>query len=906
VVNAQEVNRAPSQSLEQALQGKVLGAQINMNSGAPGGGGQIQVRGVTSVLGNGQPLVVVDGVIFSNESYSSGANTVTGATSATPLASTQDAVVNRLADLNPQEIESIEILKSAAATALYGSRATNGVVVIRTKRGAPGQTRTNLTQRVGTQNMLRKLGHRKFSDVETVVDLPYGNGGNEQAVAYLNSAFPNGTIPASANIDLEGEFYNNSRPSYETNLNISGGTERTQFFSAVTNRNEQGLAPRTGAELLAGRFNIDHGFSSRLRASLGTNVTRNVLRRGLSNNDNTGTSPVYLFGYTPAVIDLRQRNAETGTYTRNPFNGGGNAVGNPFETFSFLRYTENVLRTTGSGNLTYTAVESPRNRLTLTLQGGYDRFNQGGDLFSPAFLQFEGNDTFFGRAGASTIDQTNYNYFAAATHVLTPGRIGSFTTSVTGGYEQQGADITRIRARGIQPGITNPFVSGAAQVTDQTGDAFVFRDQFVNVGEQVLAFGERLALNAGVRVDRSSANGDREQWYAWPRVSGSFLVNTPFVPRLDNVKFRAGWGNTGNRPRFTDRFLLLQTGTSIGGQTTLERNPTVNNPSIKPERLTETEVGADFVGFGQRVTFEATYYDRTITDLLFTAPVAPTTGFTQAVINSGELKNEGVELGMNLIPVQTRSVTWTSRTGFTRNRQAVEKLPTSVPRFNVPGSFGAPFGRNAIVAGQRTTYIFGNIPVNPTTGEALPRNYFALNPSAVAGTDYAVRDTVGGDANPQFTMFFNNSVNVGRFTVSAVVDWRKGGDVVNMTNLLFDEGGNSRDYDNASPVASQSLGEFRYAAWNNGNDYRAYQQKGTNVRLREVQLAYDVPQAFARRLRANTMNVSLQGRNLLMATKYWGYDPEFNNFGNTNLNRFIDLAPFPSVRQFSFQVNLAY
>ncbi|PYO87262.1 MAG: SusC/RagA family TonB-linked outer membrane protein, partial [Gemmatimonadetes bacterium] len=165
-VSSDELNRAPAQALEQSLQGKVPGATISMNSGAPGGGGQVQIRGATSILGQGQPLFVVDGVIISNDAISDGANSVTGAgsrTSSAGIGSNQDALVNRLADLNPDEIESIEVLKSAAATAMYGSRATNGVVVIRTKRGAPGTTpQFNLTSRIGRSVAYRLLGTRQF------------------------------------------------------------------------------------------------------------------------------------------------------------------------------------------------------------------------------------------------------------------------------------------------------------------------------------------------------------------------------------------------------------------------------------------------------------------------------------------------------------------------------------------------------------------------------------------------------------------------------------------------------------------------------------------------------------------------------------------------------------------------
>lgn len=909
VVNTEEVTRAPAQSLEQALQGKVLGAKIDMNSGAPGGGAQIQIRGVSSVLGNSQPLIVVDGVIISNEGFSSGANSVSGASGGLN-GSGQDAVVNRLADINPSEIESLEVLKSAAATALYGSRATNGVVVIRTKRGAAGTSRFTLSQRVGTQDPLRYLGHRTFTSVDQVVNLPYGNGSSGEA--YLNAAFPSGAIPASGNYSLEKEYFDQRTPSYQTVGTVTAGTDRTSVFSSATLQRENGLSKRSSAQLMAGRFNVDQTITPRLRASVGANVTRNLLRRGLSNNENTGTTPTYSFGYTPGVIDLSQRDS-AGNFVENPFNGGGNSTGNPFEVAQFLRLDETVWRANGALTLNYTPVETPRHRVALQTQFGFDRFQQDGDLYSPGFLQNEGADTFFGRAAQTNINSQNYNYNGNVTYTFTPGRIASFTTTAGAGYEQQGFDLARYLARGLLPGVTRPQVGGSPNLRAE-GNRELFRDENLLVTEQIVAFDERLSLVGGVRLDRSSANGDRDKYWAWPRGSASYRLDTPFLPFLDNVKLRGGYGLTGNRPRFTDRFVVFGTGGSVAGVNALVTNQAVNNPDVRPEQLAETEFGTDWSFLRQRATVEATYYDRTITHLLFTAPLAFSTGYGTQVLNTGRLSNRGFELGLAGVPVQGRTVTWTSRINMTKNRQKVDQLPAQIPRFTVPGSFGAAYGRNAIVSGLRTTAIFVNVPYTVTKnaqgvtvpGVPQPKYYFANNPDAVRGVDFVTVDTVAGDANPRLLTNFNNTVSFKRLSVNFTVDWRLGGDVVNMTNNLYDEGGNSRDYDDPSPVAGLTLGEYRYNSFFGGQDGRTYLQSGTNLRLRDAAVNYDAPEQWARVVRARSMRLSLQGRNLLMRTKYWGYDPEFNNFGNTNLNRFIDLAPYPGVRQFSLSVDLGY
>ena len=917
-VDNADITRAPAQSLEQGLQGKVLGASINLNSGAPGGGGQIQIRGVTSILGNGQPLFIVDGIIVSNDGFSSGANTVTGAGGGA-TATAQDAVVNRLADINPQEIESIEILKSAAATAIYGSRATNGVVVIKTKRGAPGQARFNLTQRVGVASPLKLLGARVWTSVDDVINdagvADYFGGRLPSDPIFAN--FPGGVITAAQNRDLQENFFSNRKPSYETTANISGGSESLQYFVGATNRQEVGLADRTGARLQSIRANVDQSWSSKFKTSVSLNITRNVLNRGLSNNDNTFTSPIYAFGYTPSIFDLDRRDPVTGAFRENPLNGGGNAASNPFQTFEFLKVTEDVFRQTGSATQFFIPVANDKNTVTFSVVGGFDRFQQIGDVVSPGFLQYEGGaDGFVGRATKSSINVLNYNIQGSGSWTYNASK-ASFTTSAGASYERQGAETLRLRSRGILPGTTT---SGQGTIDGSNGFN-EFRDQALFANEQILALNNKLAINAGVRADRSSANGDVSKFYVFPRASASYNVDN--IGAIDNVKFRAGYGETGNRPRFADRDVTLATGSVIGGSPSVVTAGLVGNIGIRPETLKEFEGGVDVTLFNQKVQLEATGYSRRITNQLLQPQVAPSTGVSNLIVNAGRLKNEGVELGLTFVPVNSTDLQWQARTTFQKNVQRVVDLPNTIPPFPVPGSFGAAFGRNRIANGQLTTAIWGNAPVD-ANGAYLPVGIYVTNPGAVV----ARRDTIIGDANPDFQMFFNNSLTYKRVTLGFTWDWRKGGDVSSLTQLLYDEGGNSRDF--VTPITSADqinragvpggqvsaadaaasafprLGDFRYAAWNGGQDARAYILDGSFVRLRDVSLSYDAPRAVAASVGARSLRVNLQGRNLLLFSKFWSFDPEFNNFGNTNLNRFIDLAPFPGARQFAVSVDVGF
>lgn len=879
-VNSAELNRVPARSLESNLAGKVAGARMFENSGAPGGGAQIQIRGSTSVLGQGDPLYVVDGVIISNANISSGLAAVSR--SAGTVASNQDQVVNRLADLNPNDIESIEVLKSAAASAIYGSRATNGVVVITTKRGKAGQARWNVTQRVGTQSAMRLLSSRRFGTFADVADWTGGPVGDAAARAACN--------PNCPFFDWQGQLYGRTDPSFETLLSSSGGVGNTRFFASLNDRQESGIMVNTGARRTGGRINLDQTIGSKLTLSAGLDVTRNFLQRGIGGNDNSGTSPIYTFGYSPAIVDLRRR--ADGTFPRMPFNGGGNGTSNPFEVMEAITNNESVWRQAGNVRASYQAFTSSKHTVQLSYLAGLDRFQQEGYVYSPNYLQFESNDGFLGTVGQNNASSFQMNQQVNAVWTWTPGNkwVTSATTSFGGSYETQALNIYRLRGRGLLP--TRAVVVGATDIVIDNPRT-EFRDQSLYLNEQLLLLDERLAVNVGFRADRSSANGDRAKYYVFPKYSASYRFNRPFFDQIDEVKFRAAFGQSGNRPRWADRDVLYADGGLIGGNGSLVSAGTLGNPAIQPEVMNETEFGMDATFFGSRLGVEFTRYQRKITDLLLTFPLPPSSGLGNQIINGGQLSVLGTEFVISGVPLRYKGLEWTSRVIYNSNAQFTNDIP--VPNFPVPGSFGAAYGRNRITANTRSTYIWGNAPL---------------------GTGGAVRDTILFDSNPIHTTAWSNDFTFKRWTLSVLADWRAGGFVSNMTNNLYDEGGQSRDFDDtpSGPVfpgggncpAGQSLGECRYDTFNAG-DIRPYVQNGSYVKIREITVNYQAPQSWASRIPgAKDLRFNFSGRNLFMFSDYWSFDPEFNNFGNTNFNRFIDLAPFPSSRQFFFSVDVGF
>jgi len=787
-VQSADLNNAPAQSLEQALQGKVPGAMISMNSGAPGGGGQIQIRGITSILGQGQPIFVVDGVIISNDALSDGANSVTGAGArgtASGIGGSQDALVNRLADLNPEEIESVEVLKSASATAMYGSRATNGVVVIKTKRGsASGASQFNLSSQIGRSVAYRLLGTRNFTSVAQVRTLPYGNGAGAADSTLLANLYPSGVIPFTH--DYQSELYNNGAPTYELTGSFNGGSPNTQYFISMTANNEEGTATNTGRRLYTLRTNVDQSLAEgKVKVNVGLSITRNSSNRGLSNNDNTCTSPIYCFAYTPGVINLDSTDA-AGTFVRNPFNGGGSSVSNPFETFKYLRINELTFRQIGNIGATWSAYSSDQHQVSANVTGGFDRAQITGDVFSPSFLQFESpaTDGQSGRTVRSEGNIFNYNLQFAGTWAYQPSSSMSFTTNAGFDFETQYTRVIRTRARGLLPGVETTNSGTILDGSDNVlGD---FRDDAFFATEQVQALDQKLTLIGGFRADRSSANGDRKKRNLYPRVSGSYRF-ADLGTALNEIKIRGGWARTGNRPQYGFRDVVLNAGNTIGGNPSLVQAAVAGNATITPETLHELEAGTDITFMNRRLQFEGTWYSRKITDLLLQPATIPSGGIGNIIINGGELRNRGIEAALSAVAMQTHDMDLNIRATFTKNRQDIQNLPATVPRFPAPGSFGAAFGRNFISPGGRTTWIWGNVPLD-AQNRPLPIGTLVTNPGAVA----RVADTVAGDYNPDFVMGFSNSFRYKRLTLSMTLDWQKGGQVADMTRTLWDEGGTSR------------------------------------------------------------------------------------------------------------------
>ncbi|HTE01593.1 MAG TPA: TonB-dependent receptor plug domain-containing protein [Mucilaginibacter sp.] len=373
VIGSKELNgTAPAQTFDAALEGKIPGAYINANSGAPGGGVSIKLRGVTSVYGNTQPLYVVDGVYIDNSATSGGLNAVTSAGS-TGATSSQDNPSSRIADIRAEDIENIEILKGASAAAIYGSKASGGVIIITTKRGKQGKTSVSLSQDIGFLRPIKLLGVRKFT-AETAASLP----GDPAALTQMfNAAQSKGEI-----YDYEKEIYDHTPFLRNTVLSMSGAGEKTGFYFSVATKDEGGIVQRTGYNNTSMRLNLDHKITDDIKIGVSTNYINSSADRGLFGNDNAGVTTGIALSSTPGFAQLHPDAA--GNYPNNPF-----AASNPLQTIALMENNESVNRFITGVNLDITLQKSDRSNTKFIGRGGIDFYNLQTNVLFPSVLQFQ-------------------------------------------------------------------------------------------------------------------------------------------------------------------------------------------------------------------------------------------------------------------------------------------------------------------------------------------------------------------------------------------------------------------------------------------------------------------------------------------------------------------------------------
>ncbi len=862
-VSSSELNRAPSSTVESALQGKIPGAYIQANSGAPGGGFQLNLRGVSTIIGSVDPLYVVDGIVVSNAIIPNGQNAVSCAQcGGNPR--NQDNPVNRIADLNPEDIERIEVLKGGSAAAIYGSKATNGVVIITTKRGQLGRPQFSFSQKVGFFSRANELGSRRYESL------------GEALSVFSDTAAVTAAFQPGRSFNFEDQMYGREALSYETNAGVSGGTENTKYYVSGLIKNDEGIALNTGYKKQALRSNLDQELGGGLQLQVNLSGTHSLSERGLSNNDNSGTSPYAVFPATPNFVDLAPAGGIREDLTPIDFPVNPFERSNPLQTFNFLKNEEDVWRLLGTTTLRWSALRSAKSNLQFIGVGGVDYFQQDNNLVSPPELEFESADGLPGTVVLSKSSNRNLNAALNVNYRLNPSGTeegSEWTTSAGIQFEERKPFVTQIIGRTLLPGQESPQQTVSQSVTSKLEPV---RDLGLFAQEEVLLVDRRLLLTAGIRADRSSQYGNTGKFFLYPKLAASYRFTNP-IGGLDAIKVRGAYGQTGNRPsRFDAKDLIDTTGT-IGGLFGTYISGAAGDPLIQPERQEEFEGGVDATFAGGRAELTLTVYQRNIRDLILEQSIAPSLGQEFRTFSSdSRLRNRGIEASLTVQPVQGRNVNWISRATFFANRGKITRL--TVPSFQT-GGFALSLGTYQIEEGSSPTQLFG-----------------------LVGTDASGAAIAGkvGDASPDFQISFSNDIDINRFTLGFLFDWKHGGDIINLTQFLYDAVANTADF--------EERGSGRINAFGSGLT-KPYVQDGSYLKLRELNLSYRLPDGFTSSLFGSNVRyarLSVTGRNLLRFTPYDGLDPEVSNFGNQAIVRNIDVAPFPPSRSFFFSIDLGF
>jgi TonB-linked SusC/RagA family outer membrane protein len=839
-IDAEELTGITSQpTLDGALYGKLTGVNVVSTSGAPGGGLALRLRGISSITGNNQPLYIIDGVYISNAEIPSGLRAASGANAAN-----EENASNRLADLDPNDIESIEVLKGASAAAIYGNRANAGVVIITTKRGQEGRTSVNFAQDVGINTIQKFVGRRSYNAAQ--VEEAFG----EAALEPYNE-----TIAREGGLyDYEEEIYGNDGLIWQSRIGISGGSDKTQFFIGGSIRDEEGIVENTGFERRSIRLNLDHQITDNITIRSSSNFVNSEAARSFTGNENEGgLSYGYTLAFTRDWVDLYPD--EFGNYPSNP-----NAAGNPLLVRDLARNDETNNRFIQGLGLDINLFSTDKMDLQLRFNGGIDFLANQTDVYVPEFQQAQrasGSNGFIA-LGKNEIFNVNYQAFAVWNNYLGADKNITLSTQAGISYLNFDTDLVQTRTSQLIPGQTNASQGGSQEVL-QTIETV---EEFGYILQQEFNWEDKVILNGGVRLDKSSLNGDPNELFAFPRASVAVNVaNFDFFNSnlFSLVKPRFAYGEAGSSADFGSLFTIFNR-VNIEGSAGISIDSELGTPNLTPETSRELETGIDLALLNNRLGFTATYYNRSVQNLLFPLQIPASSGFTTRFVNDIDLANRGLELSLTARPVETSNFSWESTTNYWFNRSEITRLDVPEGAIDDTG-FGLGLGSFYLREGEPITQFYGN-------GES--------GPQAI------------GDAQPDFEISFLNRFNIlKRFDLMTLLHVKQGGNNLNLTRLLTDIGGTTpRD------IPPPGEGEF-------------YVEDASYFRVREIALYYSLPQPVFFGGAVSTWKIGVSARNPITITNYSSYDPEVSTFGGQGLSSGVEVAPFPSSRQFyaHFMIN---
>lgn len=847
-VNAGDIANTGAQQLDAALTGKVPGALIQQTSGTPGGGTSVRIRGTSTINRSAEPLYIVDGVIIDNGS--------------SQLINLGGYTSNRVADLDANDVERVEIVKGAAAAALYGSRANDGVVQIFTKRGVPGRLRITYRNTIGLDEVETRLA---------VNESPVDAAGNPVTrYDYQDDIFQRGV-------------------TYNTSLALSGGDDATQYYVAGSYQNQEGIVKGSDYRKTSVRVNLDRTLFDWL--ALSTNF--NYIHSNASLVPNAGLTGLFgvltNFLFTPNSYELFP-DPVTGEYPR------GFLFANPLETIANWQAPQTIDRFLGGFQLRAFPIEG----LSVNYRFGFDAYTQDAEQFVPRNSSAPALApglaiSAIQRAHLLNSDvDVNYAFDASPTVRL--------TTAVGLNYQEQNFDVVTARAEDLA--LLTQTVQGSQQFATQVIDE---RRSIGFYGQETVAIGETLYLTGAIRSDASSTFGAEERQQFFPKASVSFEPSNlqfwreTFGSGIGRFRVRAALGYSGGQPagsfeRFSNYVFEPNSGRSGVVNSTQQ-----GNEFLKPERMREIEIGGDFEFANGRVGLEVSYYDQQTQDLILPKTVTPSTGFTQQLANVGELSNKGWEFLVRSLNVRTPSVTWSTTLTLSTNDPLIDRLSDG-GAFFIPESFNVI----RVDAGEPPGHFFGTTYVRDAAGNILDN---AGNPVQDASGNIVGVPAIGpreiiGDPNPDVMWSLINELGLGEhITVRVQLDAVTGHDLFNFDRRLLETPafGAGKEYERELR-GEVPVGFFQARR----SIFEEYMENGSFMKLREVSAQYTLRSGIVSRLGLRSVQLSVIGRNLFTVTDYTGWDPESNAGAQRTLVRGFGFATIPIPRSMMFGVTLNY
>ncbi len=873
-VKMSEVGNRPVTNAAEALQGIIPGAQIMRNNGAAAPSISIRLRGPSTILGSSEPLIMIDGVIINNQER---AGVGTGGSS------------DPLSDIDMSDIDHIEILKGPAASAMYGSLASNGIIQIFTKKPKNGQPKITVTSGFNINKI------RKYKPYNKVLLKWQNNGGVLEPV------------PIDKRYDYQSYIFRTGFGA-STNVNVSGGTDYTTYSIGGSYLSNEGIVRNSNYE----RKNLNLKLDQKINDKLRFNVS--VL---FSNND-TKEIP-YGLGYHNPLSSILFLDNSKELVNGDAYNPVG-WMGNPYESIDIIDAKLKVNRIIPSFNIHY----NPFENLNIDYVFGYDHASENSKYFIPqgsvnephGILQFTEN----AYENYNSHIRANYNYN------ITDGIKASTGAGYQYMYDKKKYNIQSKKNLSVFPNLQNMDGSNDIKATSALYEYAIWGTWV----QQHFNFYDKFHLTLGGRWDQASTFGNDVQKF-YPKVSGALILSdfdfwkNNLGKIFNSFKLRGAWGEAGNMSVLTSSSYInvkegsLLSPSSYLGQTAYILSSIDGNKKIRPEVTKELEFGFDASLLDGRLGIEFTKYHQNVYDLVLAKAMALSSGYVKKVENVGTLTNDGIEVTLSGVPVKTKTFTWNSSINFSTNKNVVSDIEGGYISLNVFGN------DNAILAnGYPMTTFYGTFYAtdengnwvldangNPQRakgimidedGDGFPESYEQQFDSNGQPTGNILKKVLG-KTSPDYIVSFNNTFKYKNFDLNVNVEAVQGYNVLDWDKrMAYSLSLSSLSLFTGWEFAGEEL-EYNKRGYY-GNRFRIYEsfvEDGSFVKLRNVSLSYNWKKPVKG---IDNMRFTVSGSNLISWDSYWGYDPEVNAWGKSNVVRAEDFAniPIPRVYSFGFQL----